>query len=321
MLKGIKIIVICFFSIVSLIIMTPKSEAGKLKIVTTVAPITNMVYNVAGKHIELHGIIPEGINSHTFEPTPSDAKYLANADLIIVNGLSLEVPTQKLAAKVKKKGAKILRLGDNAISKKKWKFDFSFPEEEGKPNPHLWPDITFAMKYVELIRDALMKIDSGNSDYYQKNSNIFLSKLRTLDNAIFKCVNSIPKNNRKLLTYHDSFAYFAPRYGMTVIGAIQPSDFSEPSPRELARLIDQIRAEKVPAIFGSDVFPSKVLTQIGRETGAKVVDKLRDDDLPGEMGDSNHSFIGMMKENMINITGTLGGDASCVKDVDSKNIP
>ncbi|MFQ5900937.1 MAG: metal ABC transporter substrate-binding protein [Thermodesulfobacteriota bacterium] len=320
MLKDRTTIFLGLCIIMVLMIPAKQVQAENLKVVTTVAPITNMVYNVGGDKIALHGIIPEGINSHTFEPAPSDAKHLAKADLIIVNGLTLEVPTQKLASKVKKKEAKVLSLGDNTISKKEWRFDFSFPEDEGKPNPHLWPNIAHTMRYVELIRGALEEVAPVNADYYRWRASIYLAKLKVLDEAIFKCVASIPKNTRKLLTYHDSFAYFASRYGMTVIGAVQPSDFSEPSPREIARLIDQIRAEKVPAIFGSNVFPSKVLDQIGRETRAMVVDKLRDDDLPGEIGDPNHTFIGMMVENMENITGALGGDPTCVDGVDVSNI-
>ncbi|MFQ5900773.1 MAG: metal ABC transporter substrate-binding protein [Thermodesulfobacteriota bacterium] len=304
-----------FLFLLVLMPFTQQAGAGNIKVVTTVAPITDMVYNVGGDRIELHGIIPEGINSHTFEPVPSDARHLAGADIIIVNGLALEIPTQKLAVRVKQDDAKILKLGDNTISREEWRFDFSFPEREGRPNPHLWPNVTYSMRYVELIRDALIGLDPVNAAYYIKNAGLYLSKLKALDKAIFRCVEGIPEKNRKLLTYHDSFAYFAPRYGMMVIGAIQPSDFSEPSPREMARLIDQIRAKQVPAIFGSQVFPSKVLDQIGRETGAKVVDKLRDDNLPSKVGDPNHSFIGMMAENMRNIAGALGGDPSCADNV------
>src|SRR5690606_19443756 len=109
-------------------------------------------------------------------------------------------------------------------------------------------------------------------------------------------------------TYHDSWAYFAPTYGMTVIGAIQPSDFSEPSAREVAGLIDQIREEQVPAIFGSEVFPSPVLEQIARETGATYYDDLRDDEPPGEPGSPEHTFIGMMIRNLEIMAEALGGD-------------
>ncbi len=321
-MKQLNLLMIGLFvvGLVSLPISSPWAADRKIKVVTTVAPITNIVYNVGGNRIDLHGIVPEGVNSHTFEPAPSDAKVLAEADLIIINGLHLELPTQNLANKVKKKDAKVLSLGDNTISRKEWKFDFSFPESEGNPNPHLWPNIVYAMKYAELVRDALIGLDPKNKDYYTENAKKYLAQLAQLDKAIFECVKSIPEKNRKLVTYHDSFAYFAPRYGMTVIGAIQPSDFSDPTPREVARIIDQLKKEVVPAIFGSEVFPSKVVDQIGREAGAKVVDTLRDDDLPGAASDPEHTFVGMMKQNMIHMSSALGGDPGCAKGIDARNV-
>ena len=141
--------------------------------------------------------------------------------------------------------------------------------------------------------------------------------METLDAAIHATVDSIPPENRRLLTYHDSWAYFAPNYGMTVIGAIQPSDFAEPSPRDVADLIDQIREENVPAIFGSEVFPSDVLEQIASESGAVYVDDLRDDEPPGEPNTPEHTFIGMMKRNLQIMAGALGGDPSLMDGVDT----
>ena len=128
-MKQLNLLIMGLFvaGLLSFPISSPWAGEGKIKVVTTVAPITNIVYNVGGKHIDLHGLIPEGTDSHTFEPAPSDAKVLAAADLIIVNGLHLELPTQNLAAKVKKNEAKILSLGENTISRKEWQFDFSFP--------------------------------------------------------------------------------------------------------------------------------------------------------------------------------------------------
>src|SRR5207245_372849 len=115
---------------------------------------------------------------------------------------------------------------------------------------------------------------------------------------------------------HDSWAYFGQRYGMNVIGAIQPSDFSEPSPREVAALIDQVRAEGVPAIFGSEVYPSKVLEVIGRETGASYVDSLRDDELPGSPGAANHTYLGLMLEDMRTMFAALGGQVDMFDGID-----
>ena len=127
---------------------------------------------------------------------------------------------------------------------------------------------------------------------------------------------TVPPENRRLLTYHDSWPYFAKRYGFTVIGAVQPSSFSEPSPREVARLIDQLRRARVPAVFGSEVFPSPVLAQIAREAGTVFIDTLRDDDLPGEPGDPVHSYTGMMLENIRTIVTALGGSVDALKTVD-----
>lgn len=295
------------------------AQAEKLNIVTTVSPITNLVKNVGGDRVILHGIVPEGTNSHTFEPSPSDIKFLAAADMLIYNGLQLEIPTEKLANANKKKGASFVKLGDGTISRKEWRFDFSFPESHGHPNPHLWLNVAHAMKYVELIRDALVERDPANKAEYQRRAAAFLKRLDHLDKAIMTAMSTIPKKNRKLLTYHDSWAYFCPRYGCEVVGAIQPSSFADPSPREMARLIDQLKAESVPAIFGSEVFPSKIMNQIGKEAGVKFISTLRDDDLPGEDGAPENSFIGMMLENVRTMATVLGGNADALNGIDPSN--
>ena len=295
--------------------------AAKLRIVTTVSPITNIAYNIAGDRAEIVGIVPEGVNSHTFEPAPSDARRLADADVIFINGLKLEEPTLKLAEANAGEDTAIILLGDKTIVPEEYVYDFSFPKEAGSPNPHLWPNPFHSLKYAEIIRDTLAARDPDNADYYAANYTAFAARIAALDEAIKQTVASIPEENRKLLTYHDSWAYFAPLYGMTVIGAIQPSDFAEPSARELVEIIDQIRAESVPAIFGSEVFPSPVLEQIARETGATYVDNLRDDDLPGQPGDANHSYLGLMAENLRVMAEALGGDPSIMAQFDPSNVP
>lgn len=287
------------------------------EIVTTVSPITNIVQNIGGKHIKVTGIVPDGTDSHTFEPIPSDVKVLRAADMIIVNGLDLELPTLKLARKVKRPETSILQLGNLTLKEADWQYDFSFPREHGHPNPHLWLNIELVMRYAEIIKDNLITLDPANKAHYQENTATYLTKLKKLDQAIFNCIETIPQNNRKLVTYHDSFAYFAPRYGMTVIAAIQPSDFSEPGPQEVISIIKQIRETGVPAIFGSEVFPSKVMKQIAREAKAKFIDQLSDDELPAA---PNNSFIGMMAGNMITMTEALGGNSTCMANIDASNI-
>jgi ABC-type Zn uptake system ZnuABC Zn-binding protein ZnuA len=288
----------------------------KFKVLATVAPITSIVENVAGDRVQLAGIIPEGINSHTFEPIPSDIKLLAAADLIVLNGLDLEIPTLNLAKANKKRDATILLLGDNTIKEKDYLFDFSFPKEQGHPNPHLWLNPEYVMRYAELVRNELVRRDEKHKGTYEEHTAQFLKKLDALDRAIKEAVNTIPAGNRRLLTYHDSWPYFARRYGFKVIGAVQPSDFSDPSPREVARFIDQLKKEKVPAVFGSEVFPSPVLEQIARETNTRYIDKLRDDELPGKPGEPQHSYIGLMVENLTIMFEALGGSSAPLKAVD-----
>ncbi len=173
------------------------------------------------------------------------------------------------------------------------------------------------MRYAEIIRDSLIALDPKHQETYAANTVIYLAKLKQLDEAIFACVKTIPDNNRKLVTYHDSFPYFAPRYGLKVIAAIQPANFSEPGPQEVIRIIKQIKSEQIPAIFGSEVFPSKIMEQIARETGAQFIDQLSDDELPEK---PNHSFIGMMVKNMSTMSEALGGDPNCAAHVDTSNL-
>jgi zinc/manganese transport system substrate-binding protein/manganese/iron transport system substrate-binding protein len=278
------------------------------------------VQNVGAGYVNVTGIVPDGTDSHTFEPVPTDAKTLAAADIIIVNGLDLELPTVKLAEKVKKAKTPILRLANRALRKEDWKYDLGSHHDHGHghghPNPHLWPNIALAMRYAEITRDSLIALDPLHKEGYVANTAAYLAKLQELDKAIFDCVKSIPEKSRKLVTYHDSFAYFAPRYGMKIIAAIQPANFSEPGPQDVIRIIKQINKEKVPAIFGSEVFPSKAGEQIARETGVKFIDQLSDDELPAP---PNNSFIGMMRNNMAVMTEALGGNPGCVANVDTSN--
>ncbi len=294
---------------------------GRLRVVSTVAPIANLVYNVGGNRIDLVQLIPDGVDSHTFEPRPSDARVIAEADLFVLNGLDLEAPTLRMIQANAKPGAQVLLLADNTITREEWIFDRSFPASRGHPNPHLWLNVAYARRYAELIRDKLVEMDPANADYYQSNAAQLIARLDQLDQAIMAAVQTVPPQNRRLLTYHDSWAYWAPRYGFQVIGAIQPSDFAEPRPRDVAAIIDQVRRERLPAIFGSEVYPSRVLEAIGRETGARYVDTLRDDDLPGPPGSREHSYIGMMLANMRTMITALGGDASALDGIDPSNIP
>ena len=285
-------------------------EPDMLDVAATVAPISSIVRNIGGDRIRLRGIVPDATNSHTFEPRPSDAAQLAAADVIIVNGLHLEEPTLDLAEASKRAEAPVVMLGDQTVSPDEWMFDFSFPESEGDPNPHLWMNVPYAKEYATYTRDALAAADPATADYFSANHDRFQAALDDLDARIRSGVPTVPEAARRLLTYHDSWAYWAREYGFTVIGAVQASDFSDPSPRDVAGLIDQIRAEGVPAVFGSEVFPSAVLEQIAKEAGAVFVDQLRDDDPPGEERAPEHTYLGMLQRNMTIMMDALGGQGT-----------
>ena len=296
-------------------------QGRPLNIATTVAPITSIIANIAGgTSTSITGIVPEGTNSHTFEPKPSDAASLESADVIFINGLVLEEPTKDLAIANLKESANICELGTETLPESEYIYDFSFPKEGGKPNPHLWTNPPMAKQYAQVARDLLVRRDPVNAAIYEKNFVAFAVKIDALDQAIEIATATIPADQRKLLTYHDAYAYFAKNYGYTVVGAIQPSSFDEPTPKEIAALILQVKELGVKAIFGSEVFPSPVLEQIGLESDVRYVDVLRDDDLIGKPGDKEHSWLGLMRFNFVTIVEALGGDASALKLIDVQDV-
>ena len=293
-------------------------DDGTLAVATTVAPITSIVSNIGGDRVRITGIVPEGTNSHTFEPEPSVAELLSSVDVAYLNGLVLEEPTKELAEENLAHGAQVIELGSECIEEPEYAYDFSFPESGGNPNPHLWTNPRHALCYAEVARDDLSARDPDNADYYAENYDEFEAMVDELDIAMRESFSTIPK--RELLTYHDAYAYFARDYDWDVIGAIQVSDFEDPTSKEVAALIEQVRDSDVPSIFGSEVFPSPVLEQIGKETGARYVDVLRDDDLPGAPGDDEHSWVGLMHFDYVTMTEALGGDATALKAFVPRNV-
>jgi ABC-type Zn uptake system ZnuABC Zn-binding protein ZnuA len=293
--------------------------SGGLRIVTTVAPITSIAAGIGGDRVHITGVVPEGTNSHTFEPPPSAARVLSTADVVLINGLKLEDPTRDLAEENQKDGADIVEIATSVLPATDYIYDFSFPRTEGKPNPHLWTDPTYAIKYAAVIKNELVRRDQANGAYYEANYAAFEQKATALSDALKADQQTIPDGRRELLTYHDAYAYFARTYGWKVIGAVQPKDFEDPTPKEIISLIRQVKREKVPTIFGSEVFPSKVLEQIGRESGARYEDTLRDDDLPGKPGDADHSWLGLMRYDFVTMVTGLGGSADSLTKLDIRS--
>ena len=294
------------------------AESG-LVVATTVSPITSIAANVIGDLAQIRGIVPEGTNSHTFEPSPSVSELLSGADVVFANGLQLEEPTLELARNVAG-DAEIVELGDLIVSPDEYLYDFSFPEDEGKPNPHLWTDPGLAKEYARHIADTMAEVDPDNAEEYRANKEAFDEIMDDFDAALRRALDTVPSENRKLLTYHDAYAYWAQTYGWEIIGAVQPSDFGEPTAKDVADLIDQVRSAGVPAVFGSEVFPSPVLEQVAGEAGAVYVDDLRDDDLPGEPGDPEHTYVALMQFNYVTVVDALGGDPSALEAFEVRDV-
>ncbi|MFN0026543.1 MAG: metal ABC transporter substrate-binding protein [Acidimicrobiales bacterium] len=290
--------------------------ADRLLVAATVAPITSIVSAVVGERARIVGLVPEGRDSHTFEPEPSAAQLLSQADVIFVNGLQLEEPLVALAEQNRREDAEIVSLGRETLSEDQYIFDFSYPAQDGKPNPHLWTSPPLVARYAEVIAERMAALDPDGAAEYQANLAAFSGRIDALDAAMRRAFATIPDGQRKLLTYHDAYAYFAREYGWEVIGAFEVPDFGEPSPKDVAALIEQVRSSGVRAIFGSEVFPSAVMEQIGAETGVVYVDELRDDDLPGEPGDDEHSWLGLMRFDFVTMTRALGGDPAALVNFD-----
>jgi ABC-type Zn uptake system ZnuABC Zn-binding protein ZnuA len=210
----------------------------------------------------------------------------------------------------------LVELGTVALPEEDYIFDFSFPEEDGKPNPHLWTDPTYAVVYADIVREVLSERDPECADQMRENFEAFAAQAEELAEAVRLDQQTVPAGGLKLVTYHDAYAYFAENFGWQVVGAVQPSDFADPTPSEVVTLIEQIRAEGVPTIFGSEVFPSNVLEEVGNETGVRYEQSLRDDDLPGAPGEENHSWLGLMQYNFATMIEGLDGDASNVRALD-----
>jgi zinc/manganese transport system substrate-binding protein len=304
-------LVLCLLSLCTAGLVS--AAAAPLRVVTSIPPVTDLVRQVGGDVIRLQTLVPTGVSSHTFQPTPGDVQYLTQADLVILNGLNLELAIEKLLRCCGNPTATLLKLGDHSLSQEEWIFGFSFPKSQGNPNPHLWLNVDFAMRYIVMIREQLCSIDQEHSEQYRGNAARTLDHLSRLDRCITTAIGTIPPQARTLVTYHDAWPYFAQRYGLNVLAVVQPANFAEPSAREIARIVDQLRQSNLPAMFGSEIFSSKVAEKIAREAGVRYITPLYDEVLPGAPGEPQHSYYGMMQLNVATIVAGLGGDLTALE--------
>ena len=277
-----------------LAVTTPARAADRLNVVASFSILGDLVRNVGGDKVDVTTLVGPDGDAHVYVPTPADAKRIAAARLVFVNGLGLEgwLPRLVQSAGGKAKivtataGIAPLQLGGGA-------------------DPHAWQSPLNARVYVANIRDALIAADSADAAAFRSNAEGYLSKLDALDAEVRQAVAQIPENRRKVISTHRAFGYFAAAYGIEFIAPLGVSTESEASARDIAAIITQIRSAKIPAVFLENISDPRLIRQIAAETGARVGGTLYSDSLTGEKGDSP-TYIDMVRHNIKALTSALG---------------
>jgi ABC-type Zn uptake system ZnuABC Zn-binding protein ZnuA len=283
-------------------------SGATIRAVATTTILGDFVAYVGGDRLEVHAIVPPGGEVHTFDPSPSDLEQITSADVIFANGLGLdewvtnlvtdagaEAPTIHLAEELD--GVEYLvPEGDDAGDV----HEDEHGHEEG--NPHLWMNAGYAAKYVERIRDELTQLDPEGGETYAANAESYLSELAMLDAEIRTAFEDIAAEDRRLVSYHDAFAYFADAYGLEIVGTVTAAPGQDPSAGQVARLIDEIRELGVRAILAEAQFPADLAQRIAEETGIEVVSDLHSDSVGPP---PNDTYLALMRADTERIAEAL----------------
>jgi ABC-type Zn uptake system ZnuABC Zn-binding protein ZnuA len=255
----------------------PTGSSGRVRVVTTTTVFADMVASVGGDLVEVTSLVPKNGDVHTFEPKPADIRAVAQADLLVMNGLGLDDWLEKTIANATQDEAALVKLGVDLPG-----VPLLPGDEPGTQNPHLWLDVKYAELYVDRLVAALRAADAAHAEQYQRQGAAYRDRLEELDRWVRDQVASIPEPNRKMVTFHDAFPYYAREYGITIVGVAVQAPGQDPSAGDTAALIEAIRAAGVKAIFSEAQFPAKLVEQLAAETGTRVVADLYDD----SVGDS-----------------------------------
>jgi zinc/manganese transport system substrate-binding protein len=278
---------------VLVLIASPLHAAEQLKVVASFSILADFVRNVGGDRINLTTLVGSDSDVHVYTPAPSDAKRIADAKLVIVNGLGLEgwlprlVQSSGSKAQVVTASAGIapLRLGTAA-------------------DPHGWQSVPNAKIYVTDIANALAAAAPDHAEFFRAQAKAYLEKLETLDREVREAVAKIPQERRKVISTHDAFGYFAAEYGVQFIAPLGVSTETEPSARDIATIIGQIKAQRIPAVFLENISDDRLIRRIAAETGSKVGGTLISDGLTGEKGPAP-TYIDMVRHNIKALTAAL----------------
>jgi ABC-type Zn uptake system ZnuABC Zn-binding protein ZnuA len=249
-------------------------SAGRIPVVTTTTVFADMVRNVGDGLVEVTSLVPKNGDVHTFEPKPADVRAVARARLLVMNGLGLDDWLGKTISNASSSGTPLVKLAVDLPGAQ------LLPgEDAGTQNPHLFMDPRYAQLYVDRIAAALRQADPADARRIDDQAAAYKSRLAALDQWVREQVSSIPAANRKLVTFHDAFPYYAREYGISLVGVAVAAPGQDPSAGYTAALIEAIKSARVKAIFSESQFPAKLVEQLAAETGAKVVANLYDDAL------------------------------------------
>jgi zinc/manganese transport system substrate-binding protein len=274
--------------------IAPARAQDRLNVVASFSILGDFVRNVGGDRVNVTTLVGPDSDAHVYSPAPADAKRIADAKLVFVNGLGFEGWLPRLVKSAggnativtATSGITPLKLGTAA-------------------DPHAWQSVANAKVYVANIRDALAAADPANADTFKANANRYLAELDALDREVRGAVAQIPESRRKVISTHGAFGYFAAAYGVEFIAPVGVSTESEASARDVAAIITQIRTAKIPAVFLENISDPRLIRRISAETGARVGGTLYSDSLTGEKGDSP-TYIAMVRHNIKAVTSALG---------------
>jgi len=276
-----------------LALATPLRAQERLDVVASFSILGDFVRNVGGDRVSLTMLVGPNADVHVYAPSPADAKRIADAKLVVVNGLGLEGWLPRLVQSAGGKAAIVV--ASNGVA----------PLKRGADaDPHAWQSVGNAKIYVANIRDALATADPADAAMFRANAERYLAELDTLDADVRAAVAKIPPERRKVISTHNAFGYFAEAYGITFIAPLGVSTETEPSARDVAAIISQIRREKIPAVFLENMSDDRLISRIAAETGARVGGTLFSDALTDEKGDAP-TYIAMVRHNIRALTSAL----------------
>lgn len=271
----------------------PVAHAQPLNVVGSFSILGDFVRNVGGDRVSVTTLVGPNGDVHVYSPAPADAQKIADASLLVVNGLGLEGWLPRL---VQSSGGKaVIVTATDGIKPLKL---------EQAADPHAWQSVVNARIYVANIRDALVTADPADAAAFRANAAAYLAKLDALDQEVRSAVAQIPPARRKVISTHDAFGYFAAAYGIEFIAPVGVSTESEASARDIARIINQIRAEKIPAVFFENISDVRLIRRIAAETGVKIGGTLFSDSLSDEKGDAP-TYIELVRHNIKATTSAL----------------